>query len=296
MQTDTNKKHLCVTMLGKTNAGKSTLINKVVGARVSAVTNKIQTTRVCIRGICTHGNTQIIFSDVPGIFEPKSKLEKYMMSVLWDTIKNTDMIMVLLDPMTFKDSFTIETTREAKKMQPSCIFVLNKIDTLSSDELFSIEKEIKEIYDCNGVIPISAEKGHNIDLLLDSLCFRAVPGNWLYEENQITDLPLKFWAAEITREHLFRALNRNLPYSLAVVTSEWIDNPSKITIRQDIFVTEEGQKAIVLGHNGMRIKWVGMNSRKAISESLNTQVDLFLKVKVRKFINEDIVQYVNYTE
>jgi GTPase len=274
-----------VAVIGAPNAGKSTLINHLVGTKVSIVSPKVQTTRTLVRGIVNKGEAQIVFVDTPGIFAPKKKLEKAIVAAAWEGQAETDLIMLVVDVARLRAKEThhiIEKLKETGKTG-KCILVLNKIDKVSSDTLPALAKELNDKLDFSATFMISALKGDGTDDLLSYLAAQTPEGPWMYPEDQVSDMPLRLLAAEITREKLFYKLHQELPHALTVETENWeeFDNGS-IKISQVIYVAKNSYKGMVLGKGGSLIKAVGKESREELREILGTDVHLKLFVKLRE--------------
>jgi GTP-binding protein Era len=275
-------KTIIVTILGKPNAGKSTLMNLLIDYRLSIITPKVQTTRNIIKGIITKGNTQFIFLDTPGIFEPKNSLEKLIVKHAWDSLKGVDAIILLLDGTKNIDDETIALCHKIKNMS-NVIVAINKIDISSKIE--EIKQSIAELLPKAPLFLISALQNQGIDELLNYLDSKALEGPWLYDEDMASNLPLKFLTAEITREQLFLQLDQELPYNLTVHTESMEDKGNKeYIIKQVIVVSKDNHKKIVLGKNGSRIKLVGQEARKCMELYLGLKVHLFLFVSVKNWL------------
>lgn len=277
-----------VALVGAPNAGKSTLLNQFVGAKVAIVTHKVQTTRTMLRGIAIFDETQVIFVDTPGLFAPQRKLDEAMVQSAWSGAKEADMTLFLIDAQRGIDANTKEQLAELAKVGVRAWLVLNKIDTVEKEKLLGLIAEANSIYPFEETFPISALSGEGTKVLSDALRKVMPEGPWLYPDDQIADAPTKVLAAEITREKLFLRLHEELPYSLTVETDGWeeYDN-GDIRIEQTIYVQRDGQKKIVIGKGGENIKRISMDARKEISELVERKVHLFLFVKVREKWMED---------
>jgi GTP-binding protein Era len=277
-------KSIIVTILGKPNAGKSTLMNLLIEYRLSIITPKVQTTRSVIKGIITKENTQFIFLDTPGIFEPKNSLEKLIVRHAWESLKGVDAIILLLDGTKNIDNETIALCQKIKSMD-NTIVVINKKDI--SSKIPELEKRVEELLPNSPVFLISALQNDGIDILLNYLETKALEGPWLYDEDMVSNLPLKFLTAEITREQLFLQLDKELPYNLTVHTESMEDKGNKeYIIKQVIIVSKESHKKIIVGKNGSRIKLVGQESRKYIELYLGIKAHLFLFVSVKNWLEK----------
>ena len=277
-----------VALIGAPNAGKSTLINRLVGAKVSIVTHKVQTTRSIVRGIATHGNAQIVFVDTPGIFKPRRRLDTAMVSTAWGGARDADIVLVLVDAERgLKGDAGAMLDRLPEVRQPK-ILVLNKIDRVRHEALLALAEAANGKVVFDRTFMISALSGSGCDDLLDHLAAALPEGPWYYPEDQISDLPMRQLAAEITREKLFLRLHQELPYASHVETEKWEEKKDgAVRIDQVIYVQRDSQKKIVLGHKGETIRAIGEASRKEIGEILGQKVHLFLFVKVRENWGDD---------
>ncbi|WP_341793429.1 MULTISPECIES: GTPase Era [unclassified Rickettsia] len=276
------QKTISVCIIGRPNSGKSTLLNKLIGQKISIVTPKVQTTRSIITGIVTIKDTQIILYDTPGIFEPKSRLEKAMVRCAWSSLHSADIVMLIIDSLKPLDKITLEILKKLSSLKITPVFLLNKID-VKSQYIDDINANLTADHPESLVFPISALVGKNIDELLGHITAQAKFSPWLYEEDDMTDLPMRFIAAEITREQLFLNLHQELPYKLTVQTESWEERSDKsVKIHQVIVVTRESYKTIILGKNGSNIKEIGTQARQEMEQFFNCKVHLFLFVKVRE--------------
>ena len=279
-----------VALIGEPNAGKSTLLNKMVGAKVSIVTHKVQTTRARIRGITIEGNTQIVFVDTPGLFRPRRNLDRAMVTAAWTGAADADMVVLLIEAhcgVTEGVKAILDALSERVHDRP-IILAINKIDRVKSNRLLALSTELNELFNYTATFMISAEKGHGTDDLKKWLAGELPKGPWLYPEDQIADLPLRLLASEITREKLTLRLHQELPYQLTVETEKWTDRKDgSVRIDQLIYVIRDGHKGILLGPKGETIKSVSMAARQELKEFLGREVHLFLQVKVRpKWLND----------
>ena len=288
-----NKTHSgFVALIGAPNVGKSTLVNRLVGTKVSIVTHKVQTTRALIRGIITHNNTQIVLVDTPGIFTPKRRLDRAMVTTAWSGAKDADMVLVLVDAAKGLDEETEEVFASLSKVKQEKILVINKVDSVPRPSLLELAKKSNEGQQFSETFMISALKGTGCDDLLDYLAKKLPEGPWYYPEDQISDMPMRQLAAEITREKLYMRLHNELPYASTVETESWEERPDgSVKINQIIYVEREGQKKIVLGTKGETIKAIGQAARKELMEILEQKVHLFLFVKVRDHWSDDPERY-----
>jgi GTP-binding protein Era len=313
-----------VAIIGAPNAGKSTLVNQLVGTKVSIVTQKVQTTRFPVRGIAISGDCQMILVDTPGIFKPRRRLDRAMVASAWGGAEDADCIVLLVDAAshlavkhpgkepssseavgqktpkaTAADHKSVEDVemivQGLKDNNSRAILALNKIDLMKSENLLAIADELYKEGVFDDVLMISADKGHGVKDLEKLLIKRMPEGPWLYPADQAADAPARILAAEITREKLFLRVHEELPYAAAVVTTEFKDLPDgSARIEQTIFVERDGQRAIVLGKGGQTLKWIGQKSREDLSKLLDRPVHLFLHVKVEERWSEDRALYAQF--
>lgn len=277
-----------VALIGAPNAGKSTLLNQLVGSKISIVTHKVQTTRARIRAIALEGNTQIIFVDTPGIFAPKRKLDEEMVAAAWAGAAEADATVLLIDARDGLNEANRAIVEGLEKANLKVMLAINKIDTVPREKLLLLADELNKLYPFTDTFMISAMKGHGVQDLKQTLADRMPPGPWLYPEDQVADLPLRMLAAEITREKLFLRLHDELPYASTVETETWQERKDgSVRIEQVVFVERDSQKKIVLGKNGQTIKAIGQAARTEIADALGQKVHLFLFVKVREKWAED---------
>ncbi len=273
-----------VALIGEPNAGKSTLTNRMVGAKVSIVTHKVQTTRTRIRGVAIEGDTQIVLVDTPGLFRPRRRLDRAMVAAAWGGAADADIIVLLIEAhrgVTAGVERILAELTETARGRPVAL-AINKIDRVASERLLSLAAEMNDRFDFARTFMISAEKGHGTDDLRRWLADELPEGPWLYPEDQIADLPLRMIAAEITREKLTLRLHQELPYQLTVETENWEERKDgSARIDQVIYVARDGHKGIVLGHKGETIKAVGKLARAELEEFLGRKIHLFLQVRVR---------------
>jgi GTP-binding protein Era len=282
-----------VALIGAPNAGKSTLLNTAVGTKLSIVTHKVQTTRALLRGIVIHNNAQIVFVDTPGIFRPKRRLERAMVATAWGGAADADVLAVLIDAkkgITDEDRAILEGIAGFPAGR-ECVLLLNKVDLVKRETLLALTKEANEAGRFSRTFMISALTGDGVSDLLDHLAAAMPEGPYLYPEDQMTDLPLRFLAAEITREKLTLRLHDELPYRATVETEKWTETKKGVRIDQTIYVEREGQRKIVLGKGGETIKAISMAARKEISKLIEKPVHLFLFVKVRENWSDDPERY-----
>ena len=281
-----------VAIIGAPNAGKSTLLNQLVGSKVAIVTHKVQTTRSRIRGIAMEGNTQIVFVDTPGIFKPKRRLDKAMVEAAWGGAGDADAIILMVDAEYEREEDLERIIEGLKSQGRKAILVLNKVDTAKREKLLKLAEGLNETGLFTDTFMISAMKGSGVADLRRHLAALMPGGPWHYPEDQAADVPLRSLAAEVTREKLFLRLHEELPYSLTVETEEWEQRKDgSIRIQQVIFVERDSQKKIALGKGGQTIKKIGQMAREELEELLETRVHLFLFVKVRENWSEDRERY-----
>jgi GTPase len=290
--TDVETRSGFVALIGAPNAGKSTLINALVGSKVSIVSHKVQTTRTQVRGIAIAGQTQIVFVDTPGIFAPKRRLDRAMVKSAWTGADDADAIALLVDVRKAEHEETRAILERLKAVRRPLILILNKIDTLPRDRLLPITAKLNETLPFQSTYMLSALKGEGVPGFLDGLAALMPKGPWLYPEDQISDAPLRFLAAEITREKIFERLHQELPYSSTVETEKWdSQKDGSARIEQTIYVQREAHKKIVIGAKGATIKAIGESARREISAVAEHKVHLFLFVKVRENWQDDPARY-----
>lgn len=282
-----------VSIIGAPNAGKSTLINTLVGAKVSIVSPKVQTTRTRVMGIVNQEKTQIIFVDTPGIFAPKKRLDRAMVASAWAGVKDAEIILLIVDAG--RGSINDESRAIIEKLQKQerkAVLILNKIDLLEKEKLLNLAAEMNAVGIFTDIYMISARTGDGVERLRNDLAAKMPEGPWMFAEDQISDMPLRLLAAEITREKIFLQLKEELPYAITVETETWeeFDNGS-VKISQVVYVMRDSQKAIVLGKGGQQIKKIGASSRKDLEEILERRVHLSLFVKVRENWADDPERY-----
>ncbi len=281
-----------VALIGAPNAGKSTLINALVGTKVSIVSRKVQTTRNLVRGIVLEAASQIIFVDTPGIFAPKRRLDRAMVTAAWGGAGDADAVALLIDARKGIDEENEAILDKLAGMGRRKILVLNKIDTVETTALLALTADINAKLPFDETFMISALRGHGLPKLREKLAGFMPPGPWLYPEDQISDAPMRSFAAEITREKMFERLHDELPYQTTVETELWKDMPDgSARIEQTIYVTRDSHKKIVIGDGGKTIKSIGTAARREITEAAEKTVHLFLFVKVREKWGDDPERY-----
>ena len=282
-----------VAVLGAPNAGKSTLVNRLVGAKVSIVSPKVQTTRSRVLGIAIHGAAQLVFVDTPGIFQPRRRLDRSMVQAAWRGAADADLVLLLVDAaqkgIDGDSRAIIAGLKESRRVAD---VALNKIDLIKPERLLTFASELNRIGSFGATFMISALTGDGVADLLDHLAARLPLGPWHYPEDQLSDMPQRLLAAELTREQLFLQLHRELPYALTVESESWEEfKDGSAKVNQVIFVRRDSQKAIVLGQGGQRIKAVREAAQAELEAMLGRPVHLFLYVKVRENWQDDRERY-----
>ncbi len=282
-----------VAVIGAPNAGKSTLVNRLIGSKISIVTHKVQTTRSIIRGIVIRGNTQIVFVDTPGIFEPRRRLDRAMVDAAWRGIGDADLVVLVHDVQkNIIDDDTYKILKVLRTIDRKIVLALNKVDLISTKALLPLVANFNEIFDFDSSFMISAENGKGCEDLLLYLEAQMPSGPWFYPEDEISDLPERLLAAELTREQVFLRLHEELPYGTTVETEEWSEREDgAVVVNQIIYVKKSGHKKITLGRGGSMIRAIGSAARNELQNILGRPVHLFLFVKVRKNWMEDPDRY-----
>lgn len=284
-----------VALIGEPNAGKSTLLNRMVGAKVSIVTHKVQTTRSRIRGVCMEGAAQIVFVDTPGLFRPRRRLDRAMVAAAWGGAADADIIVLLVEAhrgLTGGVEAIIDNLKDKIPQGTRVALAINKIDKVKAETLLALTEKLNGAFPFAKTFMISAERGYGVDDLREWLASELPEGPWFYPEDQIADLPMRMIAAEMTREKLTLRLHEELPYQLTVETEKWEDRPDGSTrIDQIIYVARDGHKGILLGAKGETIKAIGQQARAEIATFLDHPVHLFLTVKVRPNWLEEAERY-----
>ncbi|KIC52001.1 GTPase Era [Tateyamaria sp. ANG-S1] len=283
-----------IALIGEPNAGKSTLLNTMVGAKVSIVTHKVQTTRARIRGVAMEGDSQLVFVDTPGLFQPRRRLDRAMVAAAWGGAADADVVVLMVEAhrgVTPGVERILEGMAEIGQGRTVAL-VINKIDRVEAPVLLGLTKDLNERFEFVETFMISAEKGHGVQTLRQWLAEQVPEGPWLYPEDQIADLPMRMIAAEMTREKLTLRLHQELPYQLTVETESWEERKDgSAKVDQIIYVSRDGHKGIVLGHRGETIKAVSKAAREELTEFLGRKVHLFLQVKVREKWLEEAERY-----
>ncbi|MFM7084934.1 MAG: GTPase Era [Hyphomicrobium sp.] len=283
-KSDNQNRCAVIALLGLSNSGKSTLVNRLVGAKVAITSHKIQTTRAPLRGITIEGKSQLIFVDTPGIFDPKRIFDRVLLETAWNVVYDSDFVIILMDASKKIEENFESLCKKIELHKGPKILVLNKIDKVSKKEnLLSLVSLLKDKLSFDKLFMISALNGDGLQELRIYLANEAPIGPWLYPAEDISDAPLRVLAAEITREKIYKFLHEEIPYATTVVTESWknLKNGS-VRIEQTIYVEKESQKKIVIGKSGQSIKTISSQARFEISEILEKKVDLFLFVKVRE--------------
>jgi GTP-binding protein Era len=283
-----------VALIGEPNAGKSTLLNRMVGAKVSIVTHKVQTTRTRIRGVAMEGEAQLVFVDTPGLFRPRRRLDRAMVAAAWGGAADADVVVLLIEAhrgLTEGVQAILDGLKDRAGGRRVAL-AINKIDRVEAQKLLALTEQMNAAFAFEKTFMISAEKGYGVDDLRAWLAGAVPEGPWLYPEDQIADLPMRMIAAEMTREKLTLRLHQELPYQLTVETENWEERKDgSARIDQVIYVARDGHKGIVLGHKGETIKAVSKAAREEISAFLDRPVHLFLQVKVRPNWLEEAERY-----
>ncbi|MEC9369167.1 MAG: GTPase Era [Pseudomonadota bacterium] len=281
-----------VALIGAPNAGKSTLVNQLVGAKVAIVTHKVQTTRARLRGIAMRGETQLVIVDTPGIFAPRRRLDRAMVEAAWSGARDADIVVLLIDAQKGLDDEARAILERLGDLRQRRILVLNKIDKVPRETLLALTQAVLNEVEFDATFMLSALTGDGVEDLLSHLVAASPSGPWLFPEDQIADAPLRVSAAEITREKLYLRLHQELPYASTVETLQWKElKDGSVRIEQTVFVERESQKKIVLGKGGRAIKQISTEAREELAETLGRPVHLFLFVKVRENWGDDPERY-----
>jgi GTP-binding protein Era len=285
-----------IAILGAPNVGKSTLMNRVVGTKVSIVSPKVQTTRTRVLGIALEGEAQLIFIDTPGIFKPKRRLDRAMVAAAWGGAGDADHVVLLVDS---QRGITPDTQSIIDKLKSQVgrrvDLALNKVDLVYKQDLLTLTEKLNQFDIFDEIFMISAEKGEGVDEFVTYIKAKMPVSPWLFPEDQISDMPMRLLAAEITREKLYLKLHQELPYATTVETEAWEEKKDgSIRIEQTIYVERESQRSIVLGKGGKMIKSIGAESRRDLAEIADTPVHLFLFVKVREKWGDDPSRYSHW--
>jgi len=280
-----------VALIGAPNAGKSTLLNAMVGSKVTIVSRKVQTTRALIRGIATEAKSQLIFVDTPGIFSPKRRLDRAMVTTAWSGAHEADLVGVLIDARKGMEEEAEAVLDKLSEVGAPKILILNKVDVTAKDALLTLTEKANAKAKFEATFMVSALTGDGVADVKHWLAEHVPPGPWLYPPDQISEAPMRQLAAEITREKLFERLHQELPYQSTVETEVWKELRGAVRIEQTIYVERESQRKIVLGKGGASIKAIGEAARRELEEITEGKVHLFLFVKVREGWGEDPERY-----
>ncbi len=282
-----------VALIGAPNAGKSTLLNRLIGAKVSIVSPKVQTTRRRVLGVAMRGAAQAVFVDTPGIFAPKRRLDRAMVAAAWSGAGDADRIVLLVDATKKKiDAETRAIIEGLKKDRRQAICAINKVDAVKHETLLKLAADLNAAFAFERIFMLSAETGDGVEDLMDEVVAQLPEGPHLFPEDQLTDLPVRLLASEVTREHLFRQLHDEVPYALTVETEAWEEfKDGSAKVSQVVYVTRDSHKSIVLGKGGSRIKQVREAAQKELEQMLERKLHLFLFVKVRENWQEDPERY-----
>jgi GTPase len=281
-----------VALVGAPNAGKSTLLNRLVGAKLSIVTPKVQTTRSRVLGICVRGTAQIVFVDTPGIFAPKRRFDRAMVAAAWAGVEDADIVVVLIDASRGFDEESRQILDRLKGTGRRVVIALDKIDLVKRETLLPLADSLAKSHTFERLFMISGTTGSGVDALTDYLANALPEGPWLFPEDQLTDLPQRLLAAEVTREQIYLQLHHELPYATSVETESWEErDDGSVKITQTVHVQRAGQKAIVLGKGGAQIKLIGQAARAELERMLGRRVHLFLFVRVTENWPEDRSRY-----
>lgn len=282
-----------VAIVGAPNAGKSTLLNALVGQKVSIVSRKVQTTRMPIRGLLTEGRSQLVFVDTPGIFKPKRRLDRAMVHAAWGGAGEADVIVLLLDALRPLSTDVMAMVDRVAAHNAPVVLVLNKIDQIKKDELLALTAELNARAKFAATFMVSALKGSGVRDLAHFLGGAVPEGTWHFPEDEVTDLPARLLAAEITRERIYDRLHDELPYAITVETTSWLDMGKKkgVRIEQTIFVERNSQRMIVVGEGARSIKQISTEARTQMGDLFGRPVHLFLHVAVREGWEDDPARY-----
>lgn len=280
-----------IAVIGAPNAGKSTLVNALVGAKISIVSHKVQTTRMPIRGIAIEGKSQLIFIDTPGIFKPRRRLDRAMVHAAWGGAGDADLVVLLVDAAKGLSEEVEGILDKLKDQKPAPLLALNKIDRVKKERLLELAQEFNARVPFDATFMISALNGYGVADLKRHLAARVPIGPWHYPADEVSDAPLRLMASEITREKIYERLHEELPYQATVETTDWKEKKDGVRIEQTIYVARDSQRSIVLGKGGSMIKQLSMQARKELSAILEKPVHLFLFVKVREGWEDDPERY-----
>ena len=281
-----------IALIGAPNAGKSTLINSLVGSKVAIVTPKVQTTRTLLRGIAMEGQAQLVFLDTPGIFAPRRRLDRAMVSTAWSGAHDADIVAVLIDVKSGLNDDAQALLKKLQEVRQPKVLILNKVDLVEKERLLALAQTANDTAKFEATFMISATKGDGVTDVRQWLAAHVPAGPWHYPEDEVSDAPVRQLASEITREKLYLKLHQELPYQSTVETESWTERKDgSVRIEQTIYVERDSQKKIVLGKGGQTIKAIGEASRRELTDILEKKVHLFLFVKVREGWGDDPERY-----
>ena len=281
-----------IALIGAPNAGKSTLINALVGSKVAIVTPKVQTTRTLLRGIAMEGQAQLVFLDTPGIFAPRRRLDRAMVTTAWSGAHDADIVAVLIDVKSGLNDDAEALLKKLQEVRQPKVLILNKVDLVEKERLLALAQTANDTAKFEATFMISATKGDGVADVRQWLAAHVPTGPWHYPEDEVSDAPVRQLASEITREKLYLKLHQELPYQSTVETESWTERKDgSVRIEQTIYVERDSQKKIVLGKGGQTIKAIGEASRRELTDILEKKVHLFLFVKVREGWGDDPERY-----
>ena len=281
-----------IALIGAPNAGKSTLTNALVGSKVAIVTPKVQTTRTLLRGIAMEGQAQLVFLDTPGIFAPRRRLDRAMVTTAWSGAHDADIVAVLIDAKSGLNDDAEALLKKLQEVRQPKVLILNKVDLVEKERLLALAQAANDAAKFEATFMISATKGDGVADVRQWLAAHVPAGPWHYPEDEVSDAPVRQLASEITREKLYLKLHQELPYQSTVETESWTERKDgSVRIEQTIYVERDSQKKIVLGKGGQSIKAIGEASRRELADILEKKVHLFLFVKVREGWGDDPERY-----
>ena len=290
--TESHRRCGFIALIGAPNAGKSTLINALVGSKVAIVTPKVQTTRTLLRGIAMEGRAQLVFLDTPGIFAPRRRLDRAMVTTAWSGAHDADIVAVLIDVKSGLNDDAQALLKKLQEVRQPKVLILNKVDLVEKARLLALAQTANDTAKFEATFMISATKGDGVADVRQWLAAHVPAGPWHYPEDEVSDAPVRQLASEITREKLYLKLHQELPYQSTVETESWTERKDgSVRIEQTIYVERDGQKKIVLGKGGQSIKAIGEASRRELADILEKKVHLFLFVKVREGWGDDPERY-----
>lgn len=293
MMPEENKKFGVVALLGMPNAGKSTLLNALMGEKLAIVSHKVQTTRFPVRGIHIGSQSQIVFVDTPGVLKPKKTLDRAMLSSIHDALSACDALLILVDVSHPQRDAHLETalTFARKNNLDTLYLVMNKVDKVAKQTLLPMAAKMGEAFDWKAVFMISAQSGSGVDRILTTLEHDMPEGPWGYDSETLTDMPMRVWSSELIRERIYHFIHDEIPYALTVECEEWQETDKRADIKYMIIVQRDTQKAVILGKGGQMIKKIGQSVREEMEEALEKKVRLEIFVRVRKDWQNDPERY-----